>query len=90
MSYFEVVITAATNNSIFWNKGCAVQQNSTDVSENIPPLSSESKTSLLPSFLSALQLRVNFGLLNNQPPFLSVPHSFICSDDETSNGRMKK
>jgi hypothetical protein len=36
----------------------------------------------LPSFPSALQLRVSFGLLNNQPPFLSP-------DDEASNGRMK-
>jgi hypothetical protein len=28
----------------------------------------------VPSFPSALQLMVSFGLLNNQPPFLSVPH----------------
>jgi hypothetical protein len=27
---------------------------------------------ILPSLPSALQLRVSFGLLNNQPPFLSV------------------
>jgi hypothetical protein len=27
----------------------------------------------LPSFPSALQLRVSFGLLNNVPPFLSIP-----------------
>jgi hypothetical protein len=40
-----------------------------------------------PSFPSALQLRVSFGLLNNQPPFLSILH---CSDDEMSNGGMKK
>jgi hypothetical protein len=31
---------------------------------------------LLPSFPSALQLRVSFGLLNNQPPFLSVLRLF--------------
>jgi hypothetical protein len=30
--------------------------------------------SKLPSFPSELQLRVSFVLLNNQPPFLSVPH----------------
>jgi hypothetical protein len=41
----------------------------------------------LTSFPSALQLRVSFGLLNNQPPFLS---SLICSDDEASKGKMKK
>jgi hypothetical protein len=41
----------------------------------------------LPSFPSALQLRVSFGLLNNPPPFLHILH---CSDDETSNGGMKK
>jgi hypothetical protein len=35
----------------------------------------------------ALQLRVSFDLLNNQSPFLSILH---CSDDETSNGGMKK
>jgi hypothetical protein len=27
----------------------------------------------LPSFSSALQLRVNFGLLDNLPPFFSIP-----------------
>jgi hypothetical protein len=26
-----------------------------------------------PSFASALQLRVSFGLLNNLPPFFSIP-----------------
>jgi hypothetical protein len=30
----------------------------------------------IPSFPSALQLRVSFGLLNTQPPFLSVLHLF--------------
>jgi hypothetical protein len=30
--------------------------------------------SFLPSFPSALQLRVSFGLLNNQPPFFSILH----------------
>jgi hypothetical protein len=29
--------------------------------------------SILPSFPSALQLRVSFGLLNNLPPFFSIP-----------------
>jgi hypothetical protein len=28
----------------------------------------------LPSFPSALQLRMSFGLLNNPPPFFSIPH----------------
>jgi hypothetical protein len=43
--------------------------------------------SFLPSFLSALQLRVSFGFLNSQP--LSSLF-FICSDEEASNGRVKK
>jgi hypothetical protein len=30
-------------------------------------------SSFLPSFPSALQLRVSFGLLNNLPPFFSIP-----------------
>jgi hypothetical protein len=41
----------------------------------------------LPSLPLALQLRVSFGLLNNQPPFLSV---FICSDDEASNEEVRR
>jgi hypothetical protein len=45
---------------------------------------------LNPSFLSlgaTAHVRVSFGLLNNQPPFLPL---LYCSDDETSNGRVKK
>jgi hypothetical protein len=42
---------------------------------------------ILPSFPSALQLRLSFGLLNNPPPFLPILH---CSDDETSDDRVKK
>jgi hypothetical protein len=34
---------------------------------NIPQL-------FIPSFPSALQLRVSFGLLNNPPPFFSILH----------------
>jgi hypothetical protein len=41
-------------------------------------LACEELVHLLPSFPSALQLRVSFGLLNNQPPFVQT------------KGRMKK
>jgi hypothetical protein len=33
--------------------------------------------SLLASFFSALQLGVSFGLLNNLPPFFSIPRLII-------------
>jgi hypothetical protein len=39
-------------------------------------LKSRNITFPLPSFPSALQLKVSFGLLNIQPPFLSILHLF--------------
>jgi hypothetical protein len=40
---------------------------------NIKPIRENEINSVHPSFPSALQLRVSFGLLNNLPPFFSIP-----------------
>jgi hypothetical protein len=44
--------------------------------QGMSPISEEKEAfflSFLPSYHSALQLRVSFGLLNNLPPFFSIP-----------------
>jgi hypothetical protein len=43
------------------------------VSQVVTNVSEKRTTLFLPSFPSALQLRVSFGLLNNLPPFFSIP-----------------
>jgi hypothetical protein len=47
-------------------------------------------TDALYFFPSALQLRVSFGLLNNQPPFLSVLHLFRRSSVEWYNEEVRR